>query len=65
MIVFPQCIECKHFHNDNFNKNTCDAYEPKEIPFEIISNQIIHNKPYKQKNKIIFEPLGGKKYEKI
>jgi len=57
MIIISQCSECKYFHRDNFNKNTCDAYIPEKIPSEIISNQIIHNKPYKQKNDIIFEPL--------
>jgi len=57
MIFDSQCRECKNFHRDNFRINTCDAYSPNEIPEEIFSNQIIHDKPYKQKNNIIFEPL--------
>ena len=57
MINIPQCSNCKHFHKDNFKITTCSAYSPERIPFEIISNQIIHDKPYKQKNNIVFEPL--------
>jgi len=57
MINIPQCKNCKHFHQDNFLINTCDAYKPQRIPWEIISNQTIHNIPYKQKNNIVSEPL--------
>ena len=55
MTNIPQCQECQHFHEKNLKINTCDAYAPEAIPWEIINGEVIHDKPYKQKNEIVFE----------
>jgi hypothetical protein len=46
------CNLCKHNH---FN-GSCEAFDPKPIPFGIISGQIIHTEVLpNQKNLIVFE----------
>jgi len=45
------CDDCKHIHDD---KITCKAY-PDGVPIMILSNQVAHNKPYRNDNGILFE----------
>ncbi len=47
-----QCIECKHYEG----LLTCAAYK-NEIPYEILSGEHDHTKPYKGDGGIRFEPL--------
>ena len=48
-------MECKHYHQDNFDGLTCDAF-PKGIPDSIIDDGDKHDKPLpKQDNDIVFE----------
>jgi len=41
----PICLECKHWHSDNEEAFTCDAF-PEGIPDDIILNRQDHHKPY-------------------
>lgn len=47
------CPQCKH---KTLGKATCKAY-PNGIPPEILTGQVLHNKPYRGDNGIQFEPL--------
>ena len=49
-MISLQCISCIHCRMGG----QCDAY-PDKIPYEIISGQVDHKKPYKGDNGITFE----------
>lgn len=51
----PICYECKHF-NENPEVLTCTAF-PDGIPFEIITSEFDHHKPYPGDHGIQFEPI--------
>jgi len=50
--IIPQCLGCKHFHNDK--EFTCEAF-PKGIPEKIIINEIDHRISYTGDHGIRFE----------
>ncbi len=52
MLVFTQCLKCKHFNGDW----TCSAF-PKGIPKDISTNRIDHNHPHPNDNGIQYEPI--------
>ena len=52
----PLCMQCKHYHADNMDGLTCDAF-PKGIPDEILDSEFIHTKPYRGDKGIQFEPV--------
>ncbi len=56
----PICVTCKHWHQDNTEAMTCDAF-PNGIPMPIILNAADHRKPYPGDHGIRYEPLPGKK----
>jgi len=49
-----QCIECEHYRG----VLRCDAFD--EIPYEILTAEHDHTKPYKGDNGIRFEPIEQK-----
>ena len=49
-MISTQCISCTHYRMGG----RCEAY-PEGIPYEIISGQVDHKKPYKGDNGIQFE----------
>ena len=49
-MISLQCISCTHYRMGG----ECEAY-PDGIPYEIISGQADHTKPYKGDNGIRFE----------
>jgi len=53
---FPQCANCKHFHNLNKEADTCDAF-PSGIPRLILSNRADHRKQFKGDNDIKYSPV--------
>jgi hypothetical protein len=56
----PICLRCKHYHADDFNGFTCDAFSDG-IPDEIIINGNKHTRPLSgQDNDIIFEKIEEK-----
>ena len=58
----PICLDCTHFHEDNEEALTCDAF-PDGIPDAIIFSEHDHREPYERDNGIRFEPRkpsGGK-----
>lgn len=57
--VMPICLECKHFHFDDVDKNACDAFQAG-IPIAILHSDHDHHKPYAGDNGIQFEPLEKK-----
>ena len=54
--IVPQCTKCKHLRRDAKQKGTCDAF-PKGIPWEIISNEHDHRKPFKGDKGIRFKRI--------
>jgi len=52
----PICYECKHFHGEDVEGLTCDAF-PDGIPFEIITSEFDHNAPYPGDHGIQFESI--------
>lgn len=50
MTVGFQCLKCRHI---DFGKG-CDAF-PDGIPYDILSGQVDHSKPYPGDNGIRFE----------
>jgi hypothetical protein len=55
-ITNSQCLRCKRYAK--YGK--CAAFEG-EIPFDILSNKIIHDKPYHGDNGVLFEPKEQEK----
>jgi len=49
-MISQQCISCIHYRMGS----KCDAY-PDKIPYEIISGQVDHKRPYKNDNGITFK----------
>lgn len=56
MKVTPLCTKCKHLHKEGKKRGTCDAF-PKGIPWEIISNEHDHRKPFKGDKGIRFKRI--------
>ena len=56
MTVFPQCFNCKHFHNNR--AMTCAAF-PDGIPEPILVAEHDHRKPYPGDHDIRFEPIAA------
>ena len=52
MSTSGQCIGCKHYTM----MATCEAF-PDKIPYEIISGQFVHDKPYPGDHSIQYEPI--------
>ncbi len=57
-----QCARCLRFHEENIEKNTCDAFPPDSdvfpngIPKAIFLNTFIHDRLFpKQENDLLFE----------
>ena len=54
-MISYQCMECK---NKEAGLRRCKAFPKKDIPFEIMSGEVTHDKPCcGQTNKIVFEPI--------
>ena len=52
--ISPICLECLHFHNEDIDKLSCDAFT--HIPDIILSGDNNHSEPLpKQGNDIVFE----------
>lgn len=49
----PLCIKCVHFHEDNGDRFTCDAF-PDRIPDEIVLGGFKHNLPFPGDNGLRF-----------
>lgn len=50
------CNSCKHFHFEDFEHISCDAF--KDIPKEILTGRNRHLEPLPgQKNDIVFEQI--------
>lgn len=55
MHIDHQCMYCRHFHKEDLERNSCDAF-PAGIPEEIIDNVFIHDKKHpSQDNDVLFE----------
>ena len=54
----PRCERCRHLLSGEKGGagNRRDEY-PDEIPVEIRLGYVVHNKPYKSDNGIMFEPM--------
>jgi len=55
LVDTPQCLNCKHLHDD---LRTCDAFT-LAIPDEIYANEHDHREPFRNDNGIRFEPKGS------
>lgn len=53
----PLCMSCKHFHADDDENLTCDAF-PAGIPEDIILNGFDHRYPKNGDNGIRYEPVA-------
>jgi hypothetical protein len=54
--VIPVCVGCKHFHRENKDAETCDAF-PDGIPAPILRAENDHREPYPGDHGIQFEPI--------
>lgn len=52
----PVCLNCKHWHQDNEEAFTCDAF-PGGIPEPIYMAENDHSRPYPGDHGIQFEPM--------
>ena len=54
----PRCEKCRHLLSGEKGEAgyKCKAY-PGGIPVEIRSGYVVHNKPFKGDNGIMFEPM--------
>lgn len=59
-IEFPQCVFCKHWHNDS----TCDAFID-QIPDDILFNRFKHTEPYKGDHGITYAPKDTKRDDEL
>lgn len=50
-MISPQCITCKRYHFEA----ACEAF-PDGIPYEIISGQVDHAKPYNGDGGLQYNP---------
>jgi hypothetical protein len=50
-----QCASCIHFHRDNFQDNTCNAF-PAGIPPQIFKGEHDHRLPYAGDKGIRYQP---------
>ena len=68
--MLPQCFNCKHFHAGG---DKCDAYPTerlyncdafpdlkREIPGDILSNTVLHTRPYAGDHGILYDPIDPK-----
>jgi len=54
------CTYCKHLQGEF----TCAAY-PEGIPPEVYRNDVLHTRPYRQENAIVFEPREDALWEQV
>lgn len=55
-IIKVSCNNCMHYHRDNDDAFSCDAFN--NIPKEILIGDNMHKTTMpSQKNKIVFEPI--------
>jgi len=54
-LMIPSCWDCRHFHNANQQRSTCDAF-PSGIPMDILLSEQDHTSPYPGDHGIQFEP---------
>lgn len=59
MVVFSQCLDCKHYFFDIKEKHCCKAF-PDGIDDKIFWNKISHKENIKNDNGIKFTPLWEK-----
>ncbi len=52
--ILPICFDCVHFHSNNVNLMTCDAF-PEKIPVAIVDSEADHHDPYPGDHGIQFE----------
>ncbi len=50
----PICLRCAHFHEDDHERFTCDAF-PKAIPMRIVRSEADHRKPFPGDHGIRYE----------